>query len=86
MPEWLRLELKLYNETNTGNQLREQKESNDKILQELRIENTHLKRTIEKNKMFVKSKVDPVRVETEKRNKLDLEKAFEEIKKQDLAH
>ena len=47
----------------------------------MKTENTHLKRTIEKNKMFVKSKVDPVRVETEKRNKIDLERTFEDIKK-----
>lgn len=62
----------MYNETNTGDLLREQKDRNDKILQDLKTENTHLKRTIEKNKMFVKSKVDPVRVETEKRNKIEL--------------
>ena len=62
----------MYNETNSGDLLREQKDRNDKILQDLKTENTHLKRTIEKNKMFVKSKVDPVRVETEKRNKIEL--------------
>ncbi len=64
--------MKLFNETNTGDLLKTQRERNDRILQELKTENTHLKRTIEKNKMFVKSKVDPVRVETEKKNKTAL--------------
>ena len=50
----------------------------------MRTENTHLRRTLEKNKMFVKSKVDPVRVETEKKNLNSLASTFDRIKDQDL--
>ena len=52
----------------------------------MKTENTHLKRTIEKNKMFVKSKVDPVRVETEKRNKQKIEEEKRKVEERKMMY